>query len=70
MVFACAIWGSSWRGALVTAHIDNTAAVAILNSGYSKEGQIMHLVRCLFFIMAHFQFSLGARAISLGVRIS
>ena len=63
VVFACATWGSSWRGALVTAHIDNTAAVAILNSGYSKEGQIMHLVRCLFFIMAHFQFSLVARHI-------
>ena len=52
VVFVCATWGSSWRGALVTAHIDNTAAVTILNSGYSKEGQIMHLVRCLFFIMA------------------
>ena len=63
MVFACATWGSSWLEALVTTHIDNTAAVTILNSGYSKEGQIMHLVRCLFFIMAHFQFSLVARHI-------
>ena len=63
VVFACATWGSSWRGAAVTAHMDNSAAVAILNSGYSKEGQIMHLVRCLFFIMAHFQFTLVARHI-------
>ena len=47
VVFACATWGSSWRGALVTAYIDNTAAVTILNSGYSKEGQIIYIYNAL-----------------------
>ena len=46
---ACGIWGHLWVGLTVVTHVDNEAAVAILNSGYSREGQIMHLVRCLFF---------------------
>ena len=39
------IWGHLWVGLSVVTHVDNEAAVAILDSGYSKEGQIMHLVR-------------------------
>ena len=45
------------------AHVDNEAAVSVLNSGYSKESQIMHLVRCLFFLSAHFQLCVRARHI-------
>ena len=44
-------------------HVDNEAAVLVLNSGHSKESQIMHLVRCLFFILAHFQLRVRARHI-------
>ena len=44
-VLACGIWGHLWVGLSVVTHVDNETAVAILNSGYSKEGQIMHLVR-------------------------
>ncbi len=39
----------------VIVHCDNEAAV---NSGYSQDQQIMHLLRCLFFIKAHFQLEL------------
>ena len=29
----CAIWGKHWIG---TSHCDNTAAVSVINSGYSR----------------------------------
>ena len=33
-------------------HCDNEAAVVVLNSGYSRDPHIMHLLRALFFIKA------------------
>ena len=60
VVLACAVWGPQWRGRKVVVHVDNEGAVAVLNSGCSKEGQIMHLMRSLFFIVAHYQVSLRA----------
>ena len=41
-------------------HCDNMGAVAVVNSGSSKVPQIMHLLRCLFFIRAHFNLSVRA----------
>ena len=41
-------------------HCDNTGAVMVANSGYSRAPQIMHLLQCLFFIRARFGFSLQA----------
>lgn len=60
VVLACAVWGPQWRGRMAVAHVDNKGAVAVLNSGCSKKGQIMHLMRSLFFIMAHYQILLSA----------
>ena len=34
--------------------------MAIINTGYNKDSQIMHLVRCLFFILAAWDISLYA----------
>ena len=55
VVFACSVWGSQWSVQTVQAYCDNEAAVVVLNTGYSRDPQIMHLLRCLFFIKAHFQ---------------
>ena len=63
VVLACGTWGHLWVGLTVVFHVDNESAVGILNSGYSKEGQIMHLVRCLFFITAHHDLCVRARHI-------
>ena len=60
IVLACAVWGPAWYGQRVVVNCDNTGAVAVTNSGYSKIPSIMHLLRCLFFIRAQFQFSLHA----------
>ena len=57
IVLACAVWGHGWHGQRVIVNCDNTGAVAVANSGYSKAPRIMHLLRCLFFIRALYQFS-------------
>ena len=60
IILACAVWGKSLKNARVTVHCDNLGTVALVNSGYSKVPQMMHLLRCLFFIRAHFQIQLWA----------
>ena len=59
-LLACAIWGRVWQHSHAIAHCDNSAVVASVNTGYSWVPQIMHLLCCLYFIWAHFQFSLQA----------
>ncbi len=62
VVLACAVWDEQWRWKVVLVHCDNQAMVSVVNSGYSKVPQIMHLLRCLFFIRAHFQMDVIACA--------
>ena len=55
---ACAVWSKFWWDHIVKVHCDNSETVAVINSGYSRKAPIMHLLRCLFFIRATYQFSL------------
>ncbi len=48
---------------VVLAWSDNTATVEIVNSGYSKSQDAMHLARSLFFIAAHFKLVIRAKHI-------
>ena len=54
----------SWWGSLVVVHSDNLGAVAVVNLGYSKVLKDMHSLRRLFFIRAHFNFSVRAVHVS------
>ena len=54
------VWGEHWKGARVTAYCDNTAVVSVLNSRYTADDRMMQMLRCLFFVEAHFQFQLHA----------
>ena len=53
-----------WQNASVVVQCDNqgaiTAAVTVVNSGYSKVQPIMHLLCCLFFIRSCYNISLHA----------
>ena len=60
IVLACAVWGEGWKNRAVTVHCDNLGVVALVNSGYSRVPQIMHLLRCLFFIRARFHLDVWA----------
>lgn len=58
IVLACMIWGRQWQGSTIHFHCDNMAVVQVVNSGYSRDKQLMRLVRCLFFIRAAWQIEL------------
>ena len=62
VVLACAVWGRQWSGRHIHLHIDNMSVVAVLAKGSSKEpsGIVMHLLCCLSFFSAYFQFSYSA----------
>ena len=60
IVLACAVWCHDFEQSRVVVHCDNLGAVGVVNSGYSRVPQIMQLLRCLFFIRAHFQIDLWA----------
>ena len=60
IVMASAFWGNNWQGTTVRANCDNEAVVAVINSGYSREPSISHLLRCIFFFSAKYDFVLTA----------
>ena len=60
IVIAVAIWGQKWARRRVLCHCDNAAVVAVVKSRYSKEPGLMHMLRCIFFMEAHFACMLSA----------
>ena len=60
VILASVVWGSRWRHQSVLVLCDNAGAVACINSGYSREPHLIHMLRCLFFIRAAFGISLWA----------
>ena len=60
IVLAGLLWGKEWSGMMVQCHCDNMAVVEVVNSGYSRDKDIMHLLRCPFFISEHHHFLVEA----------
>ena len=60
VLLACAVWGSAWHGSRVSCRCDNQAAVQTIASRSCRDPSLMHLLRCLFFLEAHYQFELVA----------
>lgn len=58
IVLAAAVWGAKWRGKTVLALCDNAAVVSIVNQGASRNPEAMHLMHCLAFLAAKFEFFL------------
>jgi hypothetical protein len=56
ILIAAACWGSTWREKTICCRCDNMAVVRVVTSRYSREHDLMHLLRCLFFFEAHFDF--------------
>ena len=48
------------RGLHVRCRCDNAAVIVMVNKGTSRNGVAAHLLRCLSFVAATFQFSLSA----------
>lgn len=60
VVMAAAVWGRQWSGLCIQCQSDNQAVVSVLTSRSCKNKDLMHLLRCLFFFEAEFQFSMVA----------
>ena len=63
IIVATLIWGPELQSKRVLSNCDNTTVVLVLNSRYSRDKDLMQLLRCLFFLEAHFQFQLSANHI-------
>ena len=50
VVMAIVVWGHHCQGTSVLINSDNEAVANVLNTGYAKDQQLMHLLRCAFFI--------------------
>lgn len=57
IIIAGLVWGKHWKGTHVHFRCDNQATVTIIQSRYSRDDEVMHLLRCLFFVEAAFNFS-------------
>ena len=60
IVIACAFWGNYCQGTTVRADCDNEAVVAVINSGYSQDTFMRHLLWCIVFFLAKYDFVLTA----------
>ena len=60
VVMSAALWGQGWSGKSVQFRSDNTTVVALVNTGSSRENSLMHMRRCLSFIMAKYNFIASA----------
>ena len=54
IVVACAVWGPTWEGQVVRCRSDNQTVVAVIQTRYSRDDDLMHLLRSLFFFEAVF----------------
>ena len=57
VVVSAALWGGRWFGASIQFVCDNLSVVQALSSGRMRDTHLMHLLRCLFFLSAHFGFT-------------
>ena len=60
ILFALVVWGRRWAGSRVECLCDNMAVVVVVNSGRAKDRILMHLLRSMFFIAAHWNIHMHA----------
>ena len=67
IVISCAIWGPILSRKSVLFKCDNTGVVAAIKKGSAREPLVMHLLRTLWFFIAHFDICINIEHIP-GVR--
>lgn len=63
VLLAAAIWGRQWSQKLVCFRSDNMAVVSALSTGTARDKMLLHLLRCLHFYSAMYNFSIIAHHI-------
>ena len=60
VVLSAVMWGPFWKGQHVLFHIDNMAVVQVVEKLSAYDPRLCHMLRCLYFYSAHFQFTFSA----------
>ncbi len=60
IVIAAIVWWEEWGNKSVLARCDNSAVVAIVNGGSSRDPRAASLMWCLIFLAAIYEFSVQA----------
>ena len=55
IILACAVWGHTWRDHQVCCQCDNQVVIAALQARTCRDKGVMHLLRCLVFVEAHYR---------------
>ena len=63
IVLSCAVWGRYLSGRRILFECDNSSVVSAVNKHYTREQNAMHLLRCLWFFVAHFDIDIKCRHI-------
>lgn len=56
ILLACSTWEVNWQDCTVCCHSDNQTVVWVINTLNPKDPLLSHILRCLFFITAKFDF--------------
>ena len=60
IIFACVAWGMQLSRHHINFQCDNASLVAAINKGSAKDKLVMHLLRCMWFFIAHLDISVTA----------
>ena len=64
ITLSCAVWGPKLSRAKVLFQCDNLGLVAAISKGSSRDRDVMHLLRCIWFLVAYFDIDLHAEHIA------
>ena len=54
IILSCGVWGPHLSKSQVKFECDNTSVVAAIRKGSARDDTTMHLLRCLWFFVAHY----------------
>ena len=60
IILTCVAWGTQLSKHHINFQCDNASLVAAINKGSSKDQFVMHLLRCLWFFVAHYDIYITA----------
>ena len=58
IMLSCVVWGPQFAKQSVYIQCDNSNVVAAIKKGSARNSMVMHLLRCLWFFVAHYDIHL------------
>ena len=64
ITLSCVVWGPTLAKSKVLIQCDNLSLVSAITKGYSKDKEVMRLLRCMWFFVAYFDLDLHVEHIA------